>query len=69
MENVSGTLDLGGFLSEDLSEDVCAALCVRTRGRKLISKTAVQLSNSVGSYDTHSMVINFGSGQKLVFSI
>ena len=41
MENVSGTLDLGGFLSEDLSEDVCAALCVRTRGRKLISKMAV----------------------------
>ena len=24
---------------------------------------------TVGSYDTHSMVINFGSGQKLVFSI
>ena len=48
MENISGTLDLGGFLSEDLSEDVCAALCVRTRGRKLISKTAVtgQLSMS-----------------------
>ena len=41
MENVSGTLDLGGFLSEDLSEDVCAALCVRTQGQKLISKMAV----------------------------
>src|SRR5947209_14865528 len=41
MENVSVTLDLGGFLSEDVSEDVCAALCVRSRGRKLISKTAV----------------------------
>ena len=30
MENVSGTLDLGGFLSEDLSEDMCVALYVRT---------------------------------------